>query len=186
MKKLILSAAVFCAAMFNAQTNEQLKSEIESIKKEIAVLRNDVESVKAHNIYLKKALDINTPVTEVTKDGFTMKITKVAGNKKDKEIAITFLAENKDVNKKTIFDDFELTDLEGNRLGVNYEKTSSPFPTLVQNTPHKMTVVFQNATDTNSIVKAFRFRLKHWKEDEWDTDGRFTRFEFRDLNVNWE
>ena len=115
-----------------------------------------------------------------------MKITKVAGNKKDKEIAITFLAENKDVNKKTIFDDFELTDLEGNRLGVNYVKTSSSHPTLVQNTPHKMTVVFQNATDTNSIVKAFRFRLKHWKEDEWDTDGKYTRFEFRDLNVSWE
>lgn len=97
-KKLLLSALLFSGLVY-AQTCENIKSENANLKSEI-------QSVKTENDYLKKILEINTPILEYEKDNNNFRITKVTGNKADKTITITYLVEAKDVDKNLMYKTF--------------------------------------------------------------------------------
>ncbi|WP_260257252.1 hypothetical protein [Elizabethkingia meningoseptica] len=94
-------------------------------------------TIKDENNYLKKILDINKPVSEISKDNTTFKIIKVAGDKAKRTVSFTLLFEAKDANKKFNLDDISIFDLEGNEIGIDFFKSDSIFGNLILNVPKK-------------------------------------------------
>src|SRR5437588_9350020 len=69
------------------------------------------EDVKKENEYLKKALSLNKPITELQNGDLTFSVIKVEGNSKSQQVAIEILVKNKGRNLedfssmvKSIFD----------------------------------------------------------------------------------
>ena len=71
----------------------------DKLKVENNTLKTANSNLNEENIYLKKVLDINKALKEVSADDFDFKITKVEGNLKTKEVFITILSENKIENR---------------------------------------------------------------------------------------
>ncbi|WP_260259523.1 hypothetical protein [Elizabethkingia meningoseptica] len=143
-------------------------------------------TIKDENNYLKKILDINKPVSEISKDNTTFKIIKVAGDKAKRTVSFTLLFEAKDANKKFNLDDISIFDLEGNEIGIDFFKSDSIFGNLILNVPKKITLTFTYKTEViePKIIKLLKFKFKYTLEsNSWEE--KRTSLEFRDLNVNW-
>ncbi len=171
MKKSILALSIFSGIFIYSQNNcDNIKTELQTVKSE--------------NDYLKKVLEINTPILESEKDKNHFRITKVTGNKTDKTITITFLVEAKDENKKLAFQDLVIVDLEGNQYNADLLKSSSLYPEVSSNVPLKMSFSFKDITDEPKIIKIFRFRVNAQPMSNL-FDRKIAAPEFRDLKVNW-
>lgn len=59
---------------------------------------------------------------ETEKDGISFKITKVEGKKVEQGIALTFLLEAKDTDRKVHIPHGSVVDLEGNEFKINFFK----------------------------------------------------------------
>jgi hypothetical protein len=168
-----------------SQTNNELKAEIENIKKEITELKSEIQSVKTQNIFLKKSLDINTPVLELKNNNNEYRITKVIGNKKEKSISINFLIEAKNENKTSNLGDFSLVDLNGNVYEFDVYKSTPPYPKLSVNVPINFKATFKDINEETKIIKLFKFRTRNEPENN-ALNFSSSLQEFRDLNVVWE
>ena len=113
-------------------------------KKENEVLQSTNKVLTSENEYLKKIVEINKAILETEKDNSSFKITKVTGNRAEKTIAITFLVEEKDENKKMTIEDISIADIEGKEYEIDFYKSSRPYPELDLNTPIKLTFSFKN------------------------------------------
>ena len=178
IKKHILISAILLSGFFYAQSN------CDNVKLENTNLRSEIQTIKTENDYLKKVLAINTPILESEKNNDIFRITKVIGNKADKTISITFLAEAKDENKNLTIQDISFVDLEGNEYKADLYKSSRPFPELSANVPLKLSFSFKDVSDEPKILKIFKFRV-----DGQPTRNLFEKkraeLKFRDLKVNW-
>lgn len=193
MKKLLLSGAMFFAIPFLAQNElKELRNDVDNIKLSIKNLQSEIQSVKSENIYLKQVLNINKPILEQEKANTNFRITKVEGNKEKKTIYITFLVESKDKTKNARFKDITITDIYGSELGRNivesYEITDSE---LTVDVPKRVVMAFTYGypnkienEDYPKIVKLLKFQFGLQRENSFERD--YTRFEFRDLNVEWK
>ena len=85
MRKLLALSAISITTLGLSQAN------CESLKKKNEALQSINKILASENEYLKKTLEINKPILETEKDNFSIKITKITGNKAEKTIAITFL-----------------------------------------------------------------------------------------------
>lgn len=191
MKKLLLSGAMFFAIPFLAQNElKELRNDVDNIKLNIKNLQSEIQSVKSENIYLKQVLNINKPILEQEKANTNFRITKVEGNKAEKTIYITVLAEVKDNNKETNFRDLSIIDIEGNEVKVSFLKSSdNTSPKLAVNVPQKIVFAFPYRSKEEifpKIVKLFRFRYVHKHLGESDLKRQDENLEFRDLNVEWK
>lgn len=184
MKRLLLLFYFVIANFVFAQTNEELKKEIDDIKISIRNLKQDIDAVRTENVYLKTTLNINEAILEQEQNNSLYKITKVVGNKAEKTVLISFLVESKDVNKELYISDLSIIDLEGNEYKVDLFKSSSPFPKLVLNVPMKLNFSFKNIENESQFLKLFRFQTKSKKQGE--REELINNFEFKDLKVNWE
>ena len=185
MKKILLSSSLILSSFVYSQTDNDLKIEIEKIKNDITVLKTEVQSIKSQNIYLKKSLDINTPILEQKNNNNEYRITKVVGDKNEKTISINFLIESKDENKKSTLRDFSIIDLNGNQYKIDFNKSSITYPKLSVNVPINIKITFGNVNEEIKIIKLFKFRTKNEPEVnplKFNTSSQ----EFRDLNVTWE
>lgn len=185
MKKLLLISAITCSTFTYSQENKELKVEIDQIKQELKVLRNEIQTVTTQNNYLKKAFDINKPILEQNEGNSTYNITKVVGNKKDKTITINFLIEAKDENKQASIQDFSLVDLLGNQYEIDFYQSSNVYPDLVLNVPLTNKITFKEIIDEPQIIKLFKFKTSYTLEKN-AFEGYRSIQEFRDLNVVWE
>lgn len=185
MKKLLLISAITCSTFTYSQENKALQVEIDQIKQEMRVLRNDIQSVKTQNSYLKKAFDISKPILEQNQGNSDYRITKVVGNKKDKTITINFLIEAKDENKQASIQDFSLVDLLGNQYEIDFYQSSNVNPNLVLNVPLTNKITFKEIIEEPLIVKLFKFKTNYTLEKN-TFKGYSSIQEFRDLNVVWE
>ncbi len=185
MKKTFIICTVLLTTALQAQSAADLKTEIEKIKTEVSALRADIQSVKSDNIYLKKVLDVKTPITEQINDNTKYSVIKVAGNKKDKTISIDFLVESKNEFKTAFLQDIVLIDIEGNEYKMNFFKSSHNTPDLSVNVPVKLTFLFDNIVGEPHIVKLFRFNSRNEPKDNSANFSKSNQ-EFRDLNVTWQ
>ena len=171
MKKHILISAILLSGVFYAQSN------CDNVK-----LENT--NLKTENDYLKKVVELNTPILESEKNNNSFRITKVTGNKADKTISITFLVEAKDENKTMFIQDISIIDLEGNEFKVDLMKSSNSIPNLAINVPLKTTFLFKDISDQPLLIKLFRFSTRN-EPSRKATDWTNSKLEFRDLKVNW-
>lgn len=185
MKQLFTLSLMLISFFGNAQTNAELMTEVDKIKSELNVLKSEIQSVKTQNLYLKKVLDINAPVLEVKSNDNEYRITKVVGNKKDKTISITLLAETKGENKSMELSDLHIVDLEGNKYKVDLYKSSVPHPKLSTNIPLKLIYTFKDIIDEPKLIRLFKYRASSSLERNSFEKAR-SIVEFRDLNVTWE
>ena len=178
MRKISLLSAIFITALAFSQTN------CETLKKENEVLKSTNKILTSENEYLKKVLEINKPILETEKDNSSFKITKVTGNKAEKTIAITFLVEAKDENKKMTIEDISIADIEGKEYEIDFYKSSRPYPELDLNTPIKLTFSFKNIENQPLFIKLFRFKITSQPIRNLFEDTK-SNLEFKDLKVNW-
>ena len=178
MKKNILMSAILFSGLFYAQSN------CDNLKLENTNLKSEIQSVKNENDYLKKVLEINSPILESEKNNDNFRITKVTGDKTDKTISITFLVEAKDENKKMTIQDISFVDLEGNEYQADLYKSSRPFPELSANVPLKLAFSFKDISDEPKIIRIFKFRVTTQPTRNLFENKR-SELEFRDLKVSW-
>ena len=178
MKKHILISAILFSGLSYAQSN------CDNLKLENTNLKSEIQTVKTENDYLKKVLEINTPILESEKNNDMFRITKVAGNKIDKTISITFLIEAKDENKTMFIQDISIIDVEGNEFKINLMKSSNSIPNLATNVPLKTTFVFKDISNQPLLIKLFKFSTRNEPTGK-ATDWTNSKLEFRDLKVNW-
>ncbi|MDK7375351.1 transposase [Weeksella virosa] len=184
MKYFLLLFFLFIANQSFAQTNEELKKEIQEIKSTIKTIQQDIDAIRTENISLKKTLAINKAILEQNEANNLYKIIKVKGNRAKKTIEITFLVESKDANKQLFVNDLSIIDLEGNEYKVNLFKSSSPFPKLAVNIPLKLNFSFNDIENEPDYLKLFRFQVTSTLQES-RKEFR-SNLEFRDLKVNWE
>ena len=153
-------------------------------KKENEVLQSTNEVLTSENEYLKKIVEINKAILETEKDNSSFKITKVTGNRAEKTIAITFLVEAKDENKKMTIEDISIADIEGKEYEIDFYKSSRPYPELDLNTPIKLTFSFKNIENQPLFIKLFRFKITSQPIRNLFEDTK-SNLEFKDLKVNW-
>ena len=153
MRKISLLSAIFITALAFSQTN------CENLKKENEVLQSTNKILTSENEYLKKIVEINNPISETEKDNSIFKVTKVIGNKAEKTIAIIFLVEAKDENKKMTIEDISIADIEGKEYEIDFYKSSRPYPELDLITPIKLTFLFKNIENQPLFIKLFRFKI---------------------------
>ena len=153
-------------------------------KKENEVLQSTNKVLTSENEYLKKIVEINKAILETEKDNSSFKITKVTGNKAEKTIAITFLVEAKDENKKMTITDVSIIDIEGKEYEIDFYKSSRPYPELDLNTPIKLTFSFKNIENQPLFIKLFRFKITSQPIRNLFEDTK-SNLEFKDLKVNW-
>ncbi len=185
MKKILITSTLLFSSFAFTHTNNDLKNEIDKIKTEIIDLKSDIQSVKSQNLYLKKVLEINTPILEQKNNNSEYKIIKVAGNKKDKTISINFLIETKDENKTAILQNFSIVDLLGNQYEVELNKSSNTYPNLTVNVPLNIKIAFKEIIDEPKMIKLFKFSSRNEPEKN-SANFNKSKQEFRDLNVTWE
>ena len=178
MKKLLILSAISITSLGLSQTN------CENLKKENEVLQSTNKILTSENEYLKKIVEINKPISETGKDNSTFKITKVIGNKAEKTIAIIFLVEAKDENKKMTIEDISIVDIEGKEYEIDFYKSSRPYPELALNTPIKLTFSFKNIENEPLFIKLFRFKETSQPIRNLFEDTK-SSLEFKDLKVNW-
>ena len=82
MKKLLLPVLFLYSVTTLAQTNADLKNDVNQIKTDLDNVRQQVQAVTTQNNYLKKALDVNAPVLEQTQNDSLYRITCVLGSKR--------------------------------------------------------------------------------------------------------
>lgn len=185
MKKNLSISAVLVSTFIFAQTNTELKNEIDKIKIEINGLKSEILSVKSENIYLKKMLDINKPILEAKNNGNEYRITKIVGNRKEKTITVSLNIEATDETKTLILQNFSLIDLAGNQYSIDFKKTGDTSPTLNLKVPLKMTVIFKDIIDEPKIIKLFKFQTRNEPVSNPLNFNKSVQ-EFKDLNVVWE
>ena len=178
MKKLLILSAISITTLGFSQTN------CENLKKENEALQSTNKVLTLENDYLKKIVEINKAILETEKDNSSFKITKVTGNKAEKTIAITFLVEAKDENKKMTIGDISIVDIEGKEYEIDFYKSSRPYPELVLNTPVKLTFSFKNIENEPLFIKLFRFKETSQPIRNLFEDTK-SNLEFKDLIVNW-
>jgi len=170
MKKNLLFSAILFSGLFYTQTCESIKTENTNLKTE--------------NNYLKKVLEINTPILESEKDNNNFKILKVIGNKTDKTITIIYLVDSKDVDKNLVIQDISIIDLEGELYKVDLYKSSNTYPELSTNVPMKLHFSFKDISNNPSLIKILRFRVNSSLKSNTFKKSN-ANLEFRDLKVNW-
>ena len=178
MNKLLILSVLSITTLGFSQTN------CENLKKENEALKSTNKVLTSENDYLKKIIEINTAILETEKDNSSFKITKVIGNKAEKTIAIAFLVEAKDENKKMTIEDISIVDIEGKEYEIDFYKSSRPYPELVLNTPVKLTFSFKNIENEPLFIKLFRFKETSQPIRNLFEDTK-SNLEFKDLKVNW-
>ena len=178
MKKLIILSVLSITTVGFSQTN------CENLKKENEALQSTNKVLTSENDYLKKIIEINTAILETEKDNSSFKITKVTGNKAEKTIAITFLVEAKDENKKITITDISIVDIEGNEYKIDLYKSSKPYPELALNTPVKLNFSFKDVQNEPLYLKLFRFKTNSNSEKS-PLGGIKSNLEFKDIKVFW-
>lgn len=188
MKKILLASFSIIITSLAAQNN------CENLKNQIASLQSENKELAAQNEYFKKILKINTPLLETTKDGTNFKIVKVIGDKTTKSVSITILLEAKDENKSysTISEPASITDLEGNDVKINWDKSLEVSGNLTLNVPKKAIMVFTYKDDNlysegPRTIKLFKFKfISKVDSKKYSVEDVRTILEFNDLKVNWK
>ncbi|MBS1548296.1 transposase [Amniculibacterium sp. G2-70] len=178
MRKILLLSAISMVSSIYGQTN------CDALKKENEVLQSANKTLTSENEYLKKGLEINKPIIDTEQENSSFKITKVEGNKAEKNITISFLIETKDENKKMTIEDIFIVDIEGNEYKIDLYKSSRPYPELAMGVPMKLNFSFKDIQGEPLFIKLFRFKATA-QSGKNSFEIKRSNLEFKDLKVSW-
>jgi hypothetical protein len=187
MKKRVLAGLVILAGSssltLQAQTTDALKKEVTSLHGKVAALTTQNSSLTKENAYYKEALRINTPIMKGIAQGVTCTLTQVLGDKTNKTITISFLAESPVAVKHSQIEEGTAIDAEGNTLNaVNYGYGPRFLMTeLFEQVPVKGVVIFKKVDKEIPVLKIFK--LSHYPRDT-ERDNRAVIF--KDVPVKWQ
>ena len=143
----------------------------------------DCDALKRQNEYLRKALNLNAPLSSSGFELIEFDIVKCEGNSSRKTIVITLLVTNKDETKSSSGRNFKIYDLKGNEYQASNVKLgveSWRYYTMPNDIPVKCTVIFENIQDKILFVKSFSFNITSSKSGQTKWIG------FKDLKVEWK
>lgn len=171
MKNTILLLSLFFFGNLSAQ------NQLENLKQENKVLQTE-------NDYLKKTVELTTPLVQLTLENNDFKFLRFSGNQKEKTITGTFLVEAKDEQKLVQFIKMTLVDLEGNQYAFDHFKSSPTSADLSVDVPVQFNFTFKDVKGEPAFIKLFRFETRN---EPKKNKLKFTRstVEFKDLKVNW-
>ncbi len=167
MKYTTISAAVVCSFLFPLS----------------AVAQTNCEELKKENEYLKKAMQINTPVSKVTSSKIDFNFVECKGDAKDQTITLVLMLVNHDANREFQFRVADAVDMEGNeypygKFSIGGRETSNTIRTEV---PIKTTIVFKKVLPGVKMLKSIAISYY----DDNPGPGREPEIEFRDVAVKW-
>lgn len=154
-----------------------------AIQKAGSVLcQTELSRVQAENEYLKKSLNVLTPIKTVEQDELEIKLVKCEGNIKEQTITIGLILTSHKANSEFQFSSSQTIDLQGRELnpsGINLGKESVR-NTLFTDTPIQATFKFIQVLPSIKILKIF-------SASYYDV-GLFKRgnFQIKDIEVNWK
>ena len=167
----------------HAQTTDALKKEVTTLQIKVEDLTSQNNSLTKENAYYKEVLRINTPILKGIAQGVTYTLTHVIGDKSNKTITISFLAESPVAIKKIQIDEGTGIDAEGNinkSMSYGYGPRH-PMTELFEQVPVKGTVVFKNVDKEIPVLKVFK--LSHYARGT-ERDNRAVIF--KDVPVKWQ
>ncbi|WP_343699894.1 hypothetical protein [Chitinophaga sp.] len=143
--------------------------------------QSNCEELKKENEYLKKALNITTPIKTVTTANIDFNILKVEGNTKDQTVTVSMTFVNHDANEAIQYYNTQAIDVEGNEYkGSNHSIGSEGSRnTLFTDTPVKSTITFKKVLPSVKIMKLIHLHLLYNKPPN-------VKLEFRDLPITWK
>lgn len=181
IKTILTSTFIIVFTALQAQTKT------ETTKQKVTI--DQCAELKKENEELKKALNLNTPITSMTSNDIDFNVVKVYGNIKTQMVTIEILLTNKSVNKKLSFikDQIKIITLDGIALPIsNYSIPSNGIDfysmtfDLSSNVPTKCTLSFSELLPTNKYIKLLNLRYFALK------DGSENTVELKDLPITWK
>lgn len=185
---LLLGFGVFSNILF-AQSNAELKKEIDDLKISIANLHTEIQSVKNDNLYYKKTLDINKPISQSVVNDLEFTIINAVGNRKNKTLEITYLYKNisNEVRKRYQTAGTYIVDDRGNQAetyDVFATKNEISIVELQPNIPVKGYVKFKLDEIDFPIIKVLNLGFYYQGEDIYAKSVQVAVF--KDIPVKWE
>ena len=167
----------------HAQSTDALKKEVTSLQTKVTALTSQNNSLTKENAYYKEVLRINTPIMKGIAQGVTYTLTQVTGDKANKTITISFLAEAPVAIKKIQIEEGTGIDAEGNTLNASNYGYGPRFlmAELFEQVPVKGTVIFKNVEKEIPLLKIFK--LSHYARGT-ERDNRAVIF--KDIPVTWQ
>lgn len=160
-----------------------------------ASAQNDCEAIKKENEYLKQALLLNKPVTEISDGDITLSILSIEGSRNAQEVSIEVLITNKGLNLDAFTTRVKsIIDINGSEylldkayLGAKEASGfMSAFIDLYRDTPLKCRYVFRGIQPEVKMIKMFMFPFEYHIPGTNSFDNVKKNVEFRDLNITWK
>jgi hypothetical protein len=187
MKKTItlLSLLILANANMNAQQNKANENKP----------ANTCEALKKENDSLKKALELNEPMTTFSHNDVEYKVIKVFGDKKSQTVSVEIIVTNKLANRN-----FEMNNMMGtsikittitgevlfsNEMYVPGVSSYAASTILHTDVPLKMTFNFNPLLSSNEYIKLFylSYKLRNLQDSKKDNTEEI---EFKDLKITWK
>lgn len=138
----------------------------------------DCEEIKKENEYLKKALNILTPVKTATSKKMDFLLTKCEGNIKEQTVTVTLVVTNHGPNtdlsfRKTIGVDVEANEYETYRIKIGSSGSSGKVFTDV---PVKTVFQYEKVLPSIKLMKLIALEF----------GGNDPGFEYKDIPITWK
>lgn len=139
------------------------------------------DDVKKENEYLKKTLQINTPIKTVSAVNIDFNVIRVEGNSKDQTVTLVMTFVNRNANERLQYYDTRAIDVEGNEYaGSNHSIGSAGTSnTLYTDTPVKSTITFPKVLPAVKVIKLVHIHFLYNKPLD-------VEIEFKDLPITWK
>lgn len=188
-KGLFLLGIGMISNVLSAQSNADLKKEIDDLKISVANLHTEIQSVKNDNLYYKKTLDINQPIAQTTVNNLEFTIINAIGNKKDKTLEITYLYKNVSdaVRESYQISSAYIVDDRGNQTqtyDVYATKKDARITSIEPNIPIKGFIKFKIDEIDFPIIKVLNLTFFYKGEDIYAKLEQVAVF--KDIPVKWQ
>lgn len=144
--------------------------------------QQELSKVQAENEYLKKSLNILTPIKTVEQDELEIKLVRCDGNIKEQTITIGLILISHKANSEFQFGSSQAIDLQGRELNVGTINLGNKIVrnTLFTDTPIQATFKFIQVLPSIKIIKilsASYYNVGLFKEGV---------VQFKDIVINWK
>jgi hypothetical protein len=157
------------------------------------IAQTNCDAIKKENDYLKKALSLNTPITEQQNGDLTFSITKIEGNSKAQSVTIELLIKNKGRNLDNFTSQVKsVIDINGTEyllakafIGAQ-DATHFGSADLFRDTPLKCKYTFNGIQPEVKVIKLFDYPVQYHVPGTNSFDFQKENVEFKDLNIQWK
>lgn len=143
--------------------------------------QSNCDELKKENEYLKKTLQITTPIKTASAANIDFNVIKVEGSTKDQTVTLVMTFVNHNANEHIQYYDTKAIDAEGNEYnGSNHSIGSGGTSnTLYTDTPVKSTITFTKVLPAVKIIKLVHIHFLYNKPLDVEID-------FKDLPITWK